>query len=169
MEIFCCGHAIFVGKWTFRAIFHILTGSTLTLLMLIFTFSCICLPLVGKLLRWSVWTKSSWICSIKENRGNWLPLLHFLGVIRWVDVVLLTPTVTNICSKANSALNEVRFRRTDFGFSAQGLNLLLVMKRTQPRAFLPSKSSLFWWIFLLIEKNFDYQETLRSPPKIKGN
>ena len=117
MEIFCCGHAIFVGKWTFRAIFHILTGSTLTLLMLIFTFSCICLPLVGKLLRWSVWTKSSWICSIKENRGNWLPQLDFLGVIRWVDVVLLTPTVTNICSKANSALNEVRFRRTDFGWS----------------------------------------------------
>ena len=110
-------------------------------------------------------TRSSWICSIKENRGNWLPLLHFLGVIRWVDVVLLTPTVTNICSKANSALNEVRFRRTDFGFSAQGLNLLRVMKRTQPRAFLPSKSSLFWWIFLLIEKNFVYQETLRSPLK----
>ena len=80
---------------------------------------------------------------IKENRGNWLPLLHFLGVIRWVDVVLLTPTVTNICSKANSALNEVRFRRTDFGFSTQGLNLLRVMKRTQPKAFLPSKSSLF--------------------------
>ena len=62
-------------------------------------------------------TRSSWICSIKENRGNWLPQLDFLGVIRWVDVVLLTPTVTNICSKANSALNEVRFRRTDSVFS----------------------------------------------------
>ena len=139
--------------------FNILTAScsTLTLLMLIFTFSCICLPLVGKLLRWSVWTKSSWICSIKENRGNWLPLLHFLGVIRWVDVVLLTPTVTNICSKANSALNEVRFRRTDSG----------VFSRTQFTEFSDEKNGLeqhhfylqkvpfFWWIFLLIEKNLE--------------
>ena len=123
----------------------------LTLLMLIFTFSCICLRFrkhyywssfrLYKLVRW-------------KSLGNWPPNF-FSGCwyFCWHRLQLLP-----IFAQNPIPLNEVRFRSTvvlpALKHQSQGLNLLMGDEKTCLEHFYLQKIALFWWIFLLIWEEF---------------